>query len=77
MRRKAWRWLASSGVSIPSVPITDAIQALDGAVRVVGGLMVLDSVTADIERLTRLMADRIDADTLGRELTALENGRLL
>jgi hypothetical protein len=63
---------SSAGVSIPSVPIADGIQALDGAVRVVGGLMVLDSVTADIDRLTKLMAARIDPRVLDRELAALE-----
>lgn len=63
---------ASSGVTIPSVPITDAIQALDGTVRVVGGLMVLDAVTTDVERLTRLMAARLDPRALDRDLTALE-----
>ncbi|MEO8619778.1 MAG: hypothetical protein ABI625_01860 [bacterium] len=67
------RVTASSGVSIPSVPITDAIEALDGAVRVVGGLMVLDAVTSDIERLTGLMATRLDPRVLDRELTGLES----
>ena len=63
---------ASSGVTIPNVPITDAIQALDGTVRVVGGLMVLDAVTADIERLTRVMAARLDPRSLDHDLRALE-----
>ena len=63
---------ASSGVTIPSVPITDAIQALDGTVRVVGGLMVLDAVTSDVERLTRVMASRLDPRALDRDLSALE-----
>jgi hypothetical protein len=63
---------SSAGVSIPSVPITDGIQALDGAVRVVGGLMVLDSVTSDIARLTQLMAARLDPSVLDTELAALE-----
>jgi hypothetical protein len=66
------RLTGASGVSIPNVPITDGIQALDGTVRVVGGLMVLDAVTADIERLTRLMAARLDPKALDRELKALE-----
>ena len=67
------RLTSGSGVSIPAVPVTDAIQALDGVVRVVGGLMVLDSVTSDVERLTRLMAARLDARVLDRELSALES----
>jgi hypothetical protein len=62
----------SSGVAIPNVPVTDAIEALDGATRVVGGLMVLDAVTADVERLTRVMASRLDPHVLDRELAALE-----
>ncbi len=66
------RLAAAGGVSIPSVPIADAIGALDGAVRVIGGLMVLDSVTADIERLTRLMSARLDPRVLDRELASLE-----
>ncbi|HEY9227486.1 MAG TPA: hypothetical protein VIP11_12605 [Gemmatimonadaceae bacterium] len=66
------RLTAASGISMPSLPITDGIKALDGAVRVVGGLMVLDAVTADVERLTRLMAARLDPRALDRELTALE-----
>ena len=60
------------GFSIPSVPITDGIQALDGAVRVVGGLMVLDSVTSDVSRLTQLMAGRLDPSVLDTELSGLE-----
>jgi hypothetical protein len=66
------RLTAAGGVSIPSVPTADAIGALDGTVRVVGGLMVLDSVTTDIERLTRLMSARLDPRVLDRELAALE-----
>lgn len=64
---------SGAGISIPSVPITDGIQALDGAVRVVGGLMVLDSVTSDIDRLTRLMSARLDPRILDRELAALDS----
>jgi hypothetical protein len=63
---------AEGGIAIPSVPIADAIGALDGAVRVIGGLMVLDSVTSDIERLTRLMSARLDPRVLDRELATLE-----
>src|ERR1051325_3468248 len=66
------RLTTAGGITIPDVPITDAIQALDGAVRVLGGLMVLDAVTSDIERLTRLMATRLDPRLLDRELAALE-----
>ncbi len=62
----------SSGVGIANVPVIDAIEALDGAVRVVGGLMVLDAVTSDIKRLTGIMAARLDPRVLDRELTSLE-----
>ncbi len=62
----------ASGLTLPQVPITDAIIALDGAARVMGGLMVLDSVTGDIERLVRIMARRLDGGALDRELAALE-----
>lgn len=63
---------SASGLTLPDVPLTDAIVALDGAVRVVGGLMVLDSVTGDIDRLVQIMARRLDVDTLDRELAALD-----
>ncbi len=66
---------SASGLTLPDFPLTDAIVALDGAVRVVGGLMVLDSVTGDIDRLVQLMARRLDTDALDRELEAL--GELL
>lgn len=61
-----------SGLTLPDVPLTDAIVALDGAVRVVGGLMVLDSVTGDIDRLVQIMARRLDPSALDRELAALD-----
>ena len=63
---------SASGLTLPDVPLTDAIVALDGVVRVVGGLMVLDSVTGDIDRLVQIMARRLDPDALDRELEALD-----
>lgn len=66
------RFTSTAGVSLPSVPVTDAIGALDGAVRVTGGLMVLDAVTSDVERLTGLMAAKLDPHVLDRDLASLE-----
>ncbi len=63
---------SASGLTLPDVPLTGVIVALDGAVRVVGGLMVLDSVTGDIDRLVQIMARRLDPAALDRELAALD-----
>ncbi len=63
---------SASGLALPDLPLADAVVALDGAVRVVGGLMVLDSVTGDIDRLVQIMARRLDAGALDRELAALD-----
>ena len=64
--------LTGGGLTLPSLPFTDAIAAADGSVRVLGGLMVLDSVTSDVDRLAGVAASRLDVAFLDRQLASLE-----
>ena len=50
----------------------DALSALDGTVRVIGGLMTLESVLAEAERLTGIMAAQLDPAMVQPDVTALQ-----
>ena len=49
----------------------EVLPAADAALRAVGGLMVLESVLSESQRLTTLMAAQIDAPTVRRDLESL------
>ena len=55
-----------------SFPLIEALGALDGAVRALGGLMALESVLSEAERLTATMEAQLDTTTLRHEIESLE-----
>ena len=54
--------------------LTDVLPAADAGLRAVGGLMALESVLAESQRLTSLMAGQIDAPGVRRDLDSLAGG---
>lgn len=62
-----------AGFDLPTkLPLSDALQALDGAVRALGGLMSLESVLSEAERLTSAMAAQLDVDAMRHGIAALQ-----
>ena len=55
-----------------AVTLAEVLPALDGLSRAMGGLMSLESVLAESERLSDIMARQIDAAALEREVAAVE-----
>ena len=51
--------------------LTEVLPAADAALRAYGGLMVLESVLSESQRLTGVMAAQIDAPSVQRDLQAL------
>jgi len=51
--------------------LTEVLPAADAALRAYGGLMVLESVLSESQRLTGVMAAQIDAPAVQRDLQAL------
>src|SRR5690606_2044065 len=60
-----------TGGEIPSLPGGDVLQALDGTARALGGMMALESVLAEMERLVATASGAIDAPRLAADLDAL------
>ncbi len=61
------------GISLSGgLPGADVVRAADGAVRALGGLMVLETVLAEAERLTGVMAAQADPAVLRADLAALD-----
>ncbi|HEY0994213.1 MAG TPA: hypothetical protein VGD80_44465 [Kofleriaceae bacterium] len=61
--------LRLAGAQTPTgliAPVRDVIAAIDGALRVTGGLMSLETVLSDAERVTGLAAQQLDRDALER-----------
>lgn len=68
------RVLGISGVVMPPA-VHDAstlLPAVDSLVRAVGGLMMLESVLAESQRLMGVMADQLDAGAVQRRVAALQ-----
>jgi hypothetical protein len=62
----------AGGAGLPSAVqlIPDVVPALGGAVRAVGGLMALESVLSESDRLTGLMAQQLDPTAVGAAIDA-------
>jgi hypothetical protein len=73
-------WLAAGGLDTRTLqlPIEDFVAAVQAAVQAVGGLMSLESVLAEAERLTAILATQLDPIALNARtaevLAALEPG---
>jgi hypothetical protein len=52
--------------------LADVAPALDGTVRLLGGLMVLESVLAEAERLTGILGAQLDPEVVERDLRRVE-----
>jgi len=65
--------LAVAGVDRPGrLPFGDELAAADGGVRTLGGLMALESVLSESERLTGLLSRQLDVDALDRHIALAE-----
>ncbi len=62
--------LDAAGVSTPPAvrDISSLLPAVDSLVRAVGGLMMLETVLAESQRLTGVMAQRLDAGAVRRQV---------
>src|SRR5262245_6563185 len=61
------------GIALPtSFGLGDPLEAVDGSVRALGGMMALESMLADAERLARTIGSQLDADRLQRDMTQLQ-----
>ena len=66
------RALAGDNAAIPRrVPIADTLQAADVGLRALAGLMSLESLLAESERLTQAMAAAYDGERLQLDLTQI------
>jgi hypothetical protein len=64
----------TASTALPAAPLgrlAELLPALDGAVRVLGGLMTLESVLSESERLTAVMAGHLDPAVVRRQADLL------
>src|SRR5262249_44653748 len=64
---------SGSGINLPSsFGLGDALEAVGGSVRALGGMMALESMLADAERLVQTIGSQLDADRLQRDMALLQ-----
>lgn len=67
------RLLRSTSIGLPTdVPVMDGLRGLDGTVRALGGLAMLETVLGDAERLTLILSTRFDPVRLAEEVASVE-----
>jgi hypothetical protein len=63
-----------SSIGIPSpLPVSEPLQAADGTVRAMAGLMALETLLSDAERVSQTIPASFDAATLTAQLQLLES----
>ncbi len=64
--------LTGSQIQIPTqLPLGDGLRAGDNSLRILGGMMALESVLSEAERLTQTMSETIDVARLRADLDAV------
>ncbi|HET9932731.1 MAG TPA: hypothetical protein VFQ35_18635, partial [Polyangiaceae bacterium] len=64
--------LRPTGLDLPRLPVTETFRVVDGTARAFGGLMMLETVLAEAERLSGILSRQLDAAHITAQIDGLE-----